>query len=588
MDKSLGAVEERCRLLIETAQDFIYMVDADFSLTYLNRAAARSIHGRPEDLIGEPVAALFPQGTFDVGLRNIKHVLESGDEIRFDEELHFPGRVLWANTVLTPVKDMAGRVTGVMGITRDITELKQAEQGLRENEEKYHALVENAAEAIVIAQDGRLKYANPAASKITGYSRQELGFSPFLEFIHPEDRQIVSERYAKQIEGNESLRPYEFKLIVKAGKIKWMDIHSIRMTWEDRPAALSFLSDITERKRAEEALRMSEAQLSNALKMAHAGHWEYDVATDTFTFNENFYRIFRATAAEVGGYRMSSADYARRFCHPEDAALVGEETRAALQSSDPNYSRLLEHRILYADGEVGTISVRFFIVKDAQGRTVRTYGVNQDITERKKMEGQLQETLGSLRDALGGIIQVLSATLEKRDPYTAGHQRRVADLARAIGQEIGLSPECVEGLRLAGIIHDIGKISIPAEILCKPTKLTEIEYDLIRSHCQIGYDILKNIDFSWPIGKMILQHHERMNGSGYPHQLRGEDILIESRILAVSDVVEAMASHRPYRAALGIEAALQEIEADKGALYDPAVVAVCLKLFREKGYSLKD
>jgi putative nucleotidyltransferase with HDIG domain len=192
-----------------------------------------------------------------------------------------------------------------------------------------------------------------------------------------------------------------------------------------------------------------------------------------------------------------------------------------------------------------------------------------------------------LRNALGGIIQVLSVTTEKRDPYTAGHQKRVADLARAIGQEMGLAVERVEGLRLAGTIHDIGKISIPAEILSKPTRLTKIEFNLIQVHPQVGYDILQNIDFSWPIAKMILQHHERMNGSGYPQGLKGENILLEARILAVSDVVEAMASYRPYRPALGIEAALEEIEKNKGVLYDPDVVSACLALFREKGFEFK-
>jgi PAS domain S-box-containing protein len=213
--------------------------------------------------------------------------------------------------------------------------------------------------------------------------------------------------------------------------------------------------------------------------------------------------------------------------------------------------------------------------------------IYQDITEQKRAEEKLRETLSGLRNALGGIIQVLSATTEKRDPYTAGHQRRVADLARAIGQEMGLAADRVEGLRTGGSIHDIGKVSIPAEILSKPTRLTEIEYKLIQTHSQAGYEILRDIDFSWPLAEMVFQHHERMNGSGYPQGLKGEDILLEARILAVSDVVEAMASHRPYRPALGIAAALEEIEKDKGILYDPDVVSACLTLFREKGFTLK-
>jgi predicted hydrolase (HD superfamily) len=156
--------------------------------------------------------------------------------------------------------------------------------------------------------------------------------------------------------------------------------------------------------------------------------------------------------------------------------------------------------------------------------------------------------------------------------------------ARTIGQEMGLDKERVEGLRLTGIIHDIGKISVPAEILSKPGSLNETEYKLIQAHPKVGHDILGDIDFSWPIAEIVLQHHERMNGSGYPAGLKGDDILLEARILAVSDVVEAMASHRPYRPALGIEVALEEIEKNKGVLYDPDVVAACLKLFREKGF----
>ncbi|MBE3118034.1 MAG: HD-GYP domain-containing protein [Candidatus Atribacteria bacterium] len=215
-------------------------------------------------------------------------------------------------------------------------------------------------------------------------------------------------------------------------------------------------------------------------------------------------------------------------------------------------------------------------------------GIARDITERRNAEARLQEPLLGLRKALDEIIQVLTSVSEIRDPYTAGHQRRVADLARAIGEELGLAPDRVEGIRVAGLIHDIGKMSIPAEILSKPAALSKIEYALIQSHTQIGHDILREIEFTWPIANMILQHHERMNGTGYPQGLKGDDILLESRILAVADVIEAMASHRPYRPAQGIEAALEEIERDRGVLYDPAVVAACLRLFREKGFKLKD
>jgi len=207
--------------------------------------------------------------------------------------------------------------------------------------------------------------------------------------------------------------------------------------------------------------------------------------------------------------------------------------------------------------------------------------------ERIKAEKEAKTSLEKLMQAFGAIIQVLESTVEIRDPYTAGHQRRVADLARSIAEDMGFSSDRIDGIGIAGIIHDIGKIYVPAEILSKPSKLSSIEFNLIKAHPQMGYDILKAIEFPWPVAKIVLQHHERLNGSGYPNRLTDGNILIEARILGVADVVEAMASHRPYRAALGIDKALKEVTRNRGTLYDPIVVDSCLRLFAQGGFQFQ-
>lgn len=227
-------------------------------------------------------------------------------------------------------------------------------------------------------------------------------------------------------------------------------------------------------------------------------------------------------------------------------------------------------------------------IRDEQGGVLGSVLVFRDVTERKQAQEELQQSFIKLRKTLDETVQSLASAVEMRDPYTAGHQERVAKLACAIAKEMGLPAGQVEGIRMAGIIHDIGKIYVPAEILNKPSRLNEAEIMLIRKHPQVGYDILKGIEFPWPIAQIVLQHHERMLGTGYPQGLTGGDILLEARIIGVADVVEAMYSHRPYRPSMGVEKTLQEISKNRAILYDPVVVDACIKIFTEKGFKFED
>ena len=209
-----------------------------------------------------------------------------------------------------------------------------------------------------------------------------------------------------------------------------------------------------------------------------------------------------------------------------------------------------------------------------------------EIDNRKRMQLELQHSFENLKKVMNSTVLAITTTIEKRDPYTSGHQQRVADLSRNIAREVGLSDDEIEGIYIAAAIHDLGKISLPAEILSKPVKLSDIEVSLIQAHSQTGYDILKGIEFPWPIAEIVLQHHERIDGSGYPRSLAADDILMAARIIGVADVVETMASHRPYRPSMGIDKALEEITQNRGVLYDPLVVDACLKICNKKEFEL--
>jgi len=226
-----------------------------------------------------------------------------------------------------------------------------------------------------------------------------------------------------------------------------------------------------------------------------------------------------------------------------------------------------------------------YIFKLPSGRIVVIY---DDLTKRKQVGHEVQVSMERLRRSLAGTIQAMAMTVEARDPFTAGHQRRVADLARSIAQEMQFDDEQVDAVRLAGLLHDLGKISVPAEILSKPGRLSDLEFDLVKEHPKAGYEILQEIEFAGPVAEIIRQHHERLDGSGYPHGLHGNEILLQAKVLAVADVVEAMLSHRPYRPAHSLSEVLDEIQRHSGILYDSSVVDACVKLFTERRFEFKE
>ena len=322
------------------------------------------------------------------------------------------------------------------------------------------------------------------------------------------------------------------------------------------------------------ALQKSEEQHLTILLTAMDGICRVDRRGHLLEVNDAYCRMIGYSMQEILTMRISD------FLTTETAADTTAHIQKILEQGDDRFE--IKHR--RKDGSIFDVEVSVQYRPTQGGQFVAFL---HDITERKLAEEKLQDTLENLRKAIGATIQVMVSAVETRDPYTSGHQIRTADLAHSIATEMGLPEEKIEAIRMASSIHDIGKLSIPAEILSKPTKLSEIEFSLIKEHTKKGYELLKDVESPWPLADIVYQHHERMDGSGYPRNLKGEDIIIEARIIAVADVVEAMASHRPYRPSLGIDAALNEIEKNRGILYDSEVADACLRLFRENEYQFQ-
>jgi putative nucleotidyltransferase with HDIG domain len=328
--------------------------------------------------------------------------------------------------------------------------------------------------------------------------------------------------------------------------------------------ALGIARDISKRKHLERALKNSEKEKSVILNSPPMHVLYQDMNHNIIWANKTACDSIKKDLKEIQGkkcYEVLEKSFTPcQGCPVERVWKTGKMEKGERKSKDGKYWFINATPIKNDEGEItGIIETAL------------------DITEQKQDQKKLKKTMNA-------IIETISKIMDTRDPYTAGHQIRVSQLAIHIAKEMKLSPDKIESVRIASLIHDIGKIGIPSEILTKPTELDAIEFSFIKKHPEIGYTILKDIDFPYPIARIVLQHHERNDGSGYPQGLKGKYILLEAKIINVADVVEAMSSHRPYREVLGVDVALDEITKNKGVLYDSEIVDVCVKLFKEKGF----
>jgi PAS domain S-box-containing protein len=467
-------------------------------------------------------------------------------------------------------------------LEKKMLDLEIANQQLKESEKKYRDLFDFLPIPVYEMDfEANIISANRSVYETFRGSEEDLkkGFKAW-QLLSPEAIDKSSKNIERLLKG-EQLGGTEYTLKRLDGSVFPGIVISSVIYSHGKPVGLrGAIVDITQRKQQEEELLRTNTLLDLIIENIPDMIFLKDAG------DLRFVRFNRAGEALLGHSRsdlLGKNDY--DLFPKEQADFFTEKDREVLRGKE--LMDIPEEPIQTGNRGERTLHTKKVPILDANGEPEYLLGISEDITERKQMETERQQNYERLRKTLEATVHAIAVTVETRDPYTAGHQRRVADLSKTIASEMGLATDQIDGIYMASKIHDIGKISVPAEILSKPTKLTHTEFSLIKVHAQSGYEILKDIEFPWSIARMVLEHHERMDGSGYPRNLKGEEILIEARILAVADVVEAMASYRPYRPGLGIDAALAEIEKNRGIFYDDAVADACLRLFREKGFKLE-
>ena len=467
-------------------------------------------------------------------------------------------------------------LNGRLQKARQANDSHWAEEALRLAAHKWRTTFDAIRDAICLLDpDGRILQCNQAMLTLTGASFDAILGRPCWEALYGHRCPLGD---CPLIRMKQSLHREE---LIISGDNRWIKetVDPILDEAGTLIGGVHLVMDITTAKKADTALRESEARFRAIFDQAAVGVGLVETSTGNFLkVNQKFCDILGLTCDEALATSFMAVT------HPDDLQASLDNMQMLQNGLVQTFSR--EKRYCHKNGSIVWVNLTVSAMQEIDGRSKYHIAVVEDITQRRQAEIDVRMGMYKLRQALQSIVAALSNTVEIKDPYTAGHQRRVAQLACAIAQELGLPPDQVEGIQVLSFLHDIGKIAVPAEILNRPGKITTMEFNLVRAHPEMGYNILKDLEFPWPVAQAVLQHHERLDGSGYPAGLTDREIIQEARILAVSDVVEAMASHRPYRPALGIELALEEVTRHQGSLFDPDVVKACVQIFG-KGFTFQ-
>ncbi len=575
--------EERYRNFFMTSRDAVFVTSPSGEWIDFNDASLELFgYESRGELSHMPVSRLFERK--EDRLQVLRLISEKGYVHECPVRLKTKdGAVMDALITAVPLRRDDGSIKTFVGTIRDITARKKMEESLKSSEAELKLTIDATTDGIWTWNPKTHQlWFTPKSYTMLGYAPGEFAatFGSLVKMMHPDDIKDASEVVKTFLKTKPDVYENEFRLRAKNGDYRWILAKGHVVERNEQGEATRIIgshTDITERRQAEESLRESEAKYRSIFENSLEG-------------------IYRTTRS--GTILMANA----AFCHQlgysslEELAAMVTDVATQLYVNPDDRDRLLgmldaqtavkgfETRFSKKDGTMIWVHINIMAVRDESGDVLYYEGINEDVTDHKEAQEKAEKSAAQLQKAMMETIHAIVSMSEFRDPYTAGHQNRVADIAAAIATELGLSQEQVNGIGIAGLIHDVGKICVPAEILSKPGILSRLEKSLIESHVMAGYQIIKDIEFPWPIRKAVLQHHERLDGSGYPSGISGEDIVVEARIIAVADVVEAMSSHRPYRPSRGIDLALEEIEKNKGILYDERAVDACVKLFREQGF----
>lgn len=564
--RKLKESESRFRALVEQSMVGVYIASLD-RIFYANEAVMQIFGYRPEELMGHlgPLDLVHPEDRPLVA-EELRKRLEG--EVEY-AHYTFRGLRKDGSVVFCEVFGRAIELEGrriVLGTLIDITERRRNERALLESEQRFRQLVEEIEDVIfMVDRQGVITYISPPVERLSEYHPSELIGRPFTEFVHPEDIDKAKEALQSGLLGH--VEQHEFRVFTKTGDIRWIQVIGRPIAEGDRTVGLrGVLRDVTERKRMEEAILEAKRE------------WEsvFDTIEELIFLTDADGRIKRANKATAKRLRTSSQKLIGRRCKDVFRCGMAGTGRCPLERAKKKQPLM---SFEFESSALGIwVRVRSYAAYTSDGELDYVVHILRDVTKERKSQEELVRYREALNRSFFGTAEAFAKLIEERDPYTSGHSLSVARLSVAIAREMGLSERERTGVYISGILHDIGKIGIPVEILVKPGPLSELEMALIRTHPTMGYEVLKEIEFPWPVALATLQHHERMDGSGYPQGLKGEEIIIEARILAVADVVDAITHHRPYRPALPMEEALKEIERGRGELYDPRVVDACLKV----------